>query len=258
MGPILLSKPMRSSSYCIANVPVHGVVPPRMTPGPTTDVHIPLIHCGEPAFTVPTQQKLASLPVSFSPDKPLSFPFFTFRNSRLLDSLSQYLLPWKMPRIEQFHRNSTMRYAKRIAGRIQVSSSATCDGDHEFFHGHVTLGGIGSFRLRNSKDWSTFDEYVHARAAVEQYLQSSEMCDCTIDESLESGFIVLPPDPKRFCRACGNTLFVGVSCPNNSESIAVSVQLMEYYRTGDIDTTGTKYSGMTTDSSNEARGFSCD
>jgi hypothetical protein len=98
----------------------------------------------------------------------------------------------------------------------------------------MSLGTIGSFRLINGKNWSTFEEFVKAQSAARQFLQSSGRSDCELSKSPETGVTVLPSLPGRMCEACGNTIFVGVSCSGDPEPMAISVELLDYYKAGEV------------------------
>jgi hypothetical protein len=175
-----------------------------------------------------------TLKSSYWPGRVGCYPSFTFHNSTLLDSLYLYTCPWKLPQIEQFRKNSRIRYAKLYGDRIRVSSGPSCSGSHEYFIEFISGGTIDSFRLSNAKYWSTFKELVYAQSVAKQFLQSSGHSGCELSKSPEAGFTVLPSIPGRGCEACGNTIFVGVSCSGNPETMAVSVELLDYYRTGDV------------------------
>lgn len=178
--------------------------------------------------------KRDTLKASYKSETECHYQSFTFNDSILLDSLSLYLGKWKSPQIQQFQENIKIRYAKRTSQRIRVSSGSSCSGNNEYFIGLVGLGTIGSFRLSNSKNWSTFKEYIFAQSAAKQFLRSLNRSNCELNKPFESGYTFLPQFPDRFCNACGNTIFVEVYCPNSQENQTIYVKLIDYYKVGKV------------------------
>ncbi len=167
-------------------------------------------------------------------DGYLYFYSFTFHDSVLLNNIPLFLGKWKIPQIEQFQKNCTIKYAKVENNRIRVSSGVTFSKIDQYFESGVSHNTIGFFRLSNNKDWSTFPKYIHAKQAAKQFLESEGASVCKMNDVFQSGYTYVPEFESRFCNACGNIIYVEVNCPENPKITSIFVKLIDYYNVGDI------------------------
>lgn len=157
------------------------------------------------------------------------YPNFTFCDSALLENLEGFLSAIPHPQTAEFRRNSGIGFAKVIAENLYVRSSIVPESKSDYYS--TGYNGIRSFRLHNSKKWTTFPEFELAHIALRGdplFLNSK----CVVDRSDSTGVCIYLTQGDDWTQT-NKRVVIAARCSNNESLSAYSIPIRENNVPGD-------------------------
>jgi hypothetical protein len=157
------------------------------------------------------------------------YPNFTFCDSGLLDNLEGFMSATPHPQTGEFRENSGIGFAKVVAENLYVRSSIVPESKSDYYT--TGYNGIRSFRLHNSKKWTTFPEFSLAHIALRGdplFLKSK----CVVDRSDSTGVCVYSTQGDDWTQT-SKRVIIATRCSQNGSLSAYSIPIGENNVPGD-------------------------